>query len=301
MTKQEIVNKALSNIAKKRAKAFDKCEKTLAKLRKDDKWQQNETALRIATVERVMAKNESERSAACKKQAQCYNRQLVLLEKHKLTEDDLKPRFACRHCQDTGVIDGEPCKCLQREVRQILSTESDVINKDFTFANSTEKNKHNVSVYKRAEKACEAPHENILFLGNTGLGKTYLLTACVNKCVELGKTALFTTAYGLNSSFLECHLADARTKQLITESLVSVDVLAIDDFGTEQNYKNVTAEYLFVILNERLARRKQTFISTNLSLADLRDKYDERIFSRLLDKNVTFVAQLAGEDKRIGL
>ncbi len=64
-------------------------------------------------------------------------------------------------------------------------------------------------------------------------------------------------------------------------------------------YKNVTAEYLFVVINERIAKNKQTIISTNLSLADLRDRYDERLFSRLVDQSVTFVAQLTGKDKRI--
>ena len=83
------------------------------------------------------------------------------------------------------------------------------------------------------------------------------------------------------------------------ENLLDVDVLFIDDLGTENIYKNVTAEYLFVVINERIARGKQTFVSTNLTLNDIRNKYDERIFSRIVDKNVTFVAQLNGDDKRI--
>ena len=83
------------------------------------------------------------------------------------------------------------------------------------------------------------------------------------------------------------------------ENILDVDVLFVDDLGTENVYRNVTAEYLFVVINERIARGKQTFISTNLSLADIRTAYDERIFSRLVDKNVTFLAQLVGDDKRI--
>ena len=82
------------------------------------------------------------------------------------------------------------------------------------------------------------------------------------------------------------------------ENILDVDVLFVDDLGTENVYRNVTAEYLFVVINERIARGKQTFISTNLSLANIRTAYDERIFSRLVDKNVTFLAQLVGEDKR---
>ena len=83
------------------------------------------------------------------------------------------------------------------------------------------------------------------------------------------------------------------------DNLTEVDVLAIDDMGTEQVYKNVTAEYTFQLLNERIARKKQTFISTNLSLADIRERYDERLFSRMIDQNLTFVAKLEGNDKRV--
>ena len=35
------------------------------------------------------------------------------------------------------------------------------------------------------------------------------------------------------------------------------------------------------------------------SFEQLRDAYDERIFSRLVDRNNTFVAQLSDGDKRI--
>lgn len=301
MTKQEIINRALANVEKRRINAVDRCEQTLATLRKDARWKQNETELRVATVQTVMAQSNEQKNVAEAKKAKCIAEQKKLLELSGLTEADLKPHFSCKHCDDSGFVNNLPCECLEREIRAILTKESDVVNPLFTFDSSTETNTHNKSVYRQAEKLCETPSTNMLLLGNTGSGKTYLLTACVNKCVKLGKTALFTTAYGLNASFLECHLSDARTRQLITDSLVGLDVLAIDDFGTEQTYKNVTAEYLFIILNERLARGKQTFISTNLSLSELRDRYDERIFSRLLDKKITFIAEMQGEDKRIRL
>ena len=82
------------------------------------------------------------------------------------------------------------------------------------------------------------------------------------------------------------------------ENLLDVDALFIDDLGTENIYRNVTAEYLFVVINERIARGKQTFISTNLTLDSIRWRYDQRIFSRLMNKDLTFVYQLVGEDKR---
>ena len=139
----------------------------------------------------------------------------------------------------------------------------------------------------------------MLLTGKTGSGKTYLLTACANLCADNNRSVLLLTAYTLGGMFLDAHLSDHATNQAIMDSLVDVDVLLIDDLGTENIYKNVTAEYLFSMLNERIARKKQTFVSTNLSLTDIRERYDERIFSRLVDQSTAFVAELTGNDKRI--
>ncbi len=76
-------------------------------------------------------------------------------------------------------------------------------------------------------------------------------------------------------------------------------MLVIDDLGTEQTYKNVTQEYLFAVLNERLTNGKKTFISTNLSLENLKDKYDNRIFSRLIQQSDdNLITMLESKDKR---
>ena len=216
-----------------------------------------------------------------------------------LTENDLRPHYACAKCNDTGYVNGAICSCLNDEIRRLIIAESNVTNADYTFANSTETNAHNRAAYKKAQEVCLSGNGNILLTGKTGAGKTFLLTACANLCAEQNKSVLLLTAYTLNGMFLDAHLSDLATHQAVMDSLVDVDVLLIDDLGTENVYKNVTAEYFFSVLNERIARKKQTFISTNLNLNEIRERYDERIFSRLVDQSSTFVAELVGADKRI--
>ena len=299
MNKQQLVALALTQIRRRRADALDKCDKTLEKLRSHADWVDNEHKLRVATVKEVMSNSDSDKTAAKKEIDACMKVQKCLLDKYKVTQSMLKPHFTCSKCQDTGYVDGNPCDCLQTEIRRLLIDECDIPHPEYTSANSTETNAHNLKVYARAEQICSSDKGNILLLGNVGLGKTYLLTACANKCVSLGKSVMYTTAYGLNQTFLECHLSDLATKEAILGNLAEVDVLCIDDLGTEPTYKNVSAEYLFSVLNERLTTGKQNFITTNLSIAQLRDTYDERIFSRIVDKQGNLVAQLSGNDKRL--
>lgn len=288
MNKQQILKKAQRAIEERRFLAEESCERTLAELRKNIDYKTCESSLRRAQLD-----GDKDKITACKEQL------LNILKANNLSEADLKPKRHCLLCNDTGYVNGEICSCLQQEICKLITAESNVTNSAFTFENSREKDKHNIAVYKKAQTICNEGCGNLLLLGNTGSGKTYLISACVNDIIKQGKSALFTTAYNLNAMFLEAHLSDYQTRQAVLDSLTDVDVLTIDDLGTEINYKNVTAEYLFAIVNERIAGHKQTFITTNLTLADLRDRYDERLFSRLVDTNITTVAQLQGADKRI--
>ena len=84
--------------------------------------------------------------------------------------------------------------------------------------------------------------------------------------------------------------------QTFYEDLYNCELLIIDDLGTEVTNSFVTSQ-LFSCLNERALRRKAIIISTNLSLEELRDRYSERIFSRI---TTGFdLCKLTGPDIRI--
>ena len=81
--------------------------------------------------------------------------------------------------------------------------------------------------------------------------------------------------------------------------LLNVDLLIIDDLGTESS-NNMKFSELFNILNTRLLNQNnhvtKTIISTNLSLNHLFKTYDERIFSRLV--GYYNICRFFGEDLR---
>ncbi len=294
MNKQQILRLARMTIDKRRFDAEDKADKTLNSLRQNQEWTQLERRLREAEVDSVMGgKDKTEEIASLKRQ------QEQLLKRLGLTKEDILPHYTCTKCNDTGYTGNALCQCLQDEIRRITVSQSNVLHQEYTFESSAETDKHNIAVYKKAKEICEKGKTNMLLIGNVGAGKTYLMTACANRCLSLGKNTLYLTAYSLGSELLNAHISGYALREETLDTLVGADVLLIDDLGTENIYKNVTAEYLYSVLNERIVRGNQTFISTNLTLQQLRERYDERIFSRLVDQNITLIAELVGKDKRL--
>ncbi len=294
MNKQELLSLAQRRIDERRYAAEEKPLRVLETLRQNDEWAQTERLLRAKQVECAMnGKVDRSETDALQQKLDALTQSLGYDP-----QNDLTPHYCCERCNDTGYVQNERCVCLQKEICNLLVADSNVPDKNFTFENSSETDKHNKTVYNTAKKLCLSDKRNLLLLGKVGSGKTYLLAACANLCAQLGKSTLFVTAYALNNAFLNTHLQGAESRETLMDNLVETDVLIIDDLGTENIYKNVTAEYLFVLLNERLTQKKQTFVSTNLSLTDIRKKYDDRIFSRLVDQNSTVIAELTGADKR---
>ncbi len=295
MNKQKLIEIAQRNIDLRRVKAEDACRQAQEHLMADPTFATCERQLRRIQVQYAMGDHTPQTQ---QKLQQLKEQRRLLITKLGANEEQLVPQYKCSKCNDTGYINGDPCSCLLDEVYKMLVKQSNVINSAYTFENNTETDKTNKKMYSLAKMACEQG-QNILLLGQTGTGKTYLITACANLALAKGKSVLFTTAYNLANSFLQAHVAELETRQAILDSLSEVEVLVIDDLGTEKSYKNVTADYLFAVINERIVQNKQTFISTNYTLQQIRDKYDERLFSRLIDQKITKVIKLVGEDKRI--
>ena len=85
----------------------------------------------------------------------------------------------------------------------------------------------------------------------------------------------------------------------IVDNLLNVDLLIIDDLGTE-NINSMKFTELFNILNSRLLNQyhkiTKTIISTNLTLQNIYSIYDERIASRIVGYYT--VCKFFGEDIR---
>ena len=83
------------------------------------------------------------------------------------------------------------------------------------------------------------------------------------------------------------------------DDYLNCEFLFIDDLGTEVYYRNSTDQNIYNILNDRQIKKLCTIITTNLDLAEIKEKYGERTFSRITNKDVAILVNLKGEDLRI--
>ena len=141
--------------------------------------------------------------------------------------------------------------------------------------------------------------KNLLFTGNTGLGKTFMSNCIANEMLKRNKTVLYQTAPIMLDSIIDYKLGKSSNFNVL-KNLLSVDLLVIDDLGTE-SLNNMKFSELFTLINTRLLNQNnkatKTIISTNLSLDNLASTYGERIISRLIGSyNICY---FFGDDIRI--
>jgi len=228
----------------------------------------------------------------------------------KLKESDLKPKYSCKKCLDSGFVNGRPCECYKKRKNfELIKAFGLLANKDCSFASfdtkicKNEKQAENLKkiaeiLEKWAGKYPNNTKNNIVIVGKTGVGKTYLTSCLANELLEKDVSVCFITSFDLNESFLKYHTSFDKTKSTWLEPFIEADVLFIDDLGTEPILKNVTKNYLYLVLSERERFGRPVIITTNLMLDELNNRYDERICSRLCNKRNTNLIFIDGDDLR---
>lgn len=230
------------------------------------------------------------------------------LKKYGFDEGDFAPKYGCPDCGDTGYKDGAPCRCLRQAINNII-TESYGIDiaqfRGFDYVDPAfEKTiKGELSaVYDGMKKYCErfpdTKFTTHVFSGLTGTGKTHLACCAAKRVMERGFAVIFLTAFKLNEIFLKYHIDHRGGDREYLENIYNCDLLVIDDLGTENIFKNVTAEYLLSLLSERLFDNRHTLITTNLDGGQLFERYGDRLYSRLTDKRKTCLFQFSGGNLR---
>lgn len=246
------------------------------------------------------------------------NEKISLMLKNGFPENYLEPVYKCPNCKDTGFIGNEKCSCFTQKTVDLAYNNSnmrDIIDEE-NFEN------FNINFYSNEVDDFEgiSPRENmsiilnrcydfaknfgngtgnLLFYGRAGLGKTFLCSCIAREVLNKGYTVLYSTAGQLFKSVEKERFNrgnDDDVKEMnFSEDLFNVDLLIIDDLGTEFSTVLTTSEF-FDILNTRLICNKSVIISTNLSIEDIQNKYSDRISSRIIGEYETY--KFFGEDIR---
>lgn len=215
--------------------------------------------------------------------------------------DYLAPVYHCPDCKDTGSIGEERCHCFKQAVVDLLYKQSnlgDVLKEEsfasfsFDYYGNTEtdsvtgmtplQNMHRI--YDAAVsfvKNFDSEYSNLLFYGNSGLGKTFLSHCIAGELIGTAHTVLYLTAFQLFEIFGKAIREESMDQTAASsEHILDCDLLIIDDLGTELSTAFTVSRFSQCI-NERYLNKRSTIISTNLSIQDLAAVYGERNFSRI--------------------
>lgn len=222
----------------------------------------------------------------------------------------LEPIFDCPKCQDTGYFDNIKCSCfmdkiidslyLQSNLKNILSKENfdtfsmEYYSKDISDNSNFSPYENISNILERSKAFIRTFDEktldrgNLLIYGETGLGKTFLTNCIAKELLDNGHSVLYLSAGELFESVLAGYLMNRKIElEDLYRYIYNSELLIIDDLGTELT-NNFVLSQLFEVINKRETSGLSTLISTNLTMKQLRDRYSERIMSRIISNYTVF-------------
>lgn len=242
---------------------------------------------------------------------------LALLKQHGFPPDYLELSYTCPKCKDTGYIGGKKCSCYLQAATDLLYNQSGlsgILQKEnfdtlsYAYYSKDEQYaKHGRTVYENMSMIIEACKKyaadfpsvkgSLLFTGSAGCGKTFLSNCIAKAVMDQYYSVVYLTAAQMFDLFgREQFNRDDEQEVDVSQYVFDCDLLILDDLGTELS-NTFTNSKFFTCINERLSRGNGTIISTNLSLAGIRDTYSDRIYSRILGSYQCF--NFYGQDIRI--
>ena len=235
--------------------------------------------------------------ALSEKNLEAQKQKAELLTKNGYPEDYLEPQYSCKLCNDTGILNGKLCSCHLDILKKISMSEyscSSILavstfdtfdlkyysaEKDMSLGYSPrEYMEASLDFLKSYAENFKPGTNSFFFTGATGLGKTHLSLAVMNKVTEKG----FNVFYGSADNIIKQMEKErfGRSNGDIEEEIENADLLIIDDLGTE--FKTAFSETaVYQIINNAILNGKPMIISSNLSISELEDRYGQRVVSRL--------------------
>ena len=241
--------------------------------------------------------------------------QTLQQEREDLIVAQFPPEYAredpiCPHCGGSGYVGSRMCSCLLELCRQeqkkelalltcgegrftdfILEYYSDAIDPKLGVSPRAVM-RGNFAVCRRYGENFSLDKGNLLFVGGTGLGKTFLSACIATSATEQGFSVDYEPAGHLFQKLERNRFSPTPETAAAVSRLETCDLLIVDDLGTELPGNFVTAA-LYNLLNDRLLAGKPMVISTNLTMDEVAGRYSPQIASRLQGsfQRLTFVGQ----------
>lgn len=235
----------------------------------------------------------------------------ALLKCFRVDPKVLQMQYRCPDCQDTGYIKNEKCHCFRQRIidemyqqsnlREILSAENfSTLSYQYYDEENIDKMRVAIETCKNFTENFDKTFNNILLCGTVGIGKTFLSNCIAKEILDQGHSVLYLSAFQLFDLMAKNSFSGNSPKEgdfaKQYPHIFDSDLLIIDDLGTEL-MNSFTVAGFFLVINERILRKKSTLISTNLSPEEIFTTYTDRTASRII-ANYTML-KLSGSDIRL--
>ena len=198
----------------------------------------------------------------------------------------------CENCGGNGYVGSVMCECLRELCRQEQKKELTFLSvgresfENFRLDYYPERDNIRAIMEKTYQACRRYAHNfsekspNLLFSGDTGLGKTFL-SACIARTVaDNGYSVMYESAGHLFSRLERAKFAGDEEARRDSDKYLACDLLIVDDLGTEMPGQFTTSA-LYSLVNDRILAGKPTIISTNLTSEEFAQRYNRQIASRL--------------------
>ena len=165
-------------------------------------------------------------------------------------------------CLVSDELDRRSVRLLERRRKQarFRNPQTTLDNFDFTF----NKNMNRSLVFDLATAAFISRHEDALFLGPPGTGKSHLAQAIGLAAIQQGYRVIYRETHALLEDIADATIDGARKECM--ENLATVPLLIIDDLGMRTLPPTAAEELLEIVM--RRYERTRTLLTSNRSVKD---------------------------------